>query len=242
MKGLQSSEASPYVVTGILGGQSHDVYALIDPNSTFSYVTPYVAMEFGIKSKQLNESFSLSALVGESIVVAWIYRDCVVTVRDRDTMANRIELRMVDFDVIMGMDWLYSCFAKIDCRTKTVRLEFSTESVIEWKGDNVVPKVFPDEIPGIPPKRDIDFVINVMPGTQPISIPDRMAPAELKELKEQLKDLLERASSGRLEYVMFLGYVVSREVIKVDPLKISAVKNCPRPSTPTKIRSFMGLA
>lgn len=47
---------------------------------------------------------------------------------------------MVDFDVIMGMDWLYSCFAKLDCRTRVMRLEFPNETVIEWKGNGVVPK------------------------------------------------------------------------------------------------------
>ncbi|XP_070057023.1 uncharacterized protein [Nicotiana tomentosiformis] len=48
MSGCQSAQASPDVVTGIFTIQSHDVYALIDPGSTLSYVTPYVAMEFGI--------------------------------------------------------------------------------------------------------------------------------------------------------------------------------------------------
>ncbi|XP_070054444.1 uncharacterized protein [Nicotiana tomentosiformis] len=57
---------------------------------------------------------------------------------------------------------------------------------------NEFPEVFPDELPGIPPYREIDFGIDVMSGMQPIFIlPYRMAPAELKELKEQLKDLLE---------------------------------------------------
>ncbi|XP_070046831.1 uncharacterized protein [Nicotiana tomentosiformis] len=56
---------------------------------------------------------------------------------------------------------------------------------------NKFPEVFLDNLPGIPPDREIDFGIDVMPGTQPITIPPhRMAPAELKELKEQLKDLL----------------------------------------------------
>ena len=55
------------------------------------------------------------------------------------------------------------------------------------------PDVFPDELPGLPPEREIDFSIELMPDTQPISIPPyRMAPAELKELKEQLKDLLDK--------------------------------------------------
>ncbi|XP_070034721.1 uncharacterized protein [Nicotiana tomentosiformis] len=131
MRRRQDSEAYPDVVTGILTVQSYDVYALIDPGSTLSYVTPYVAMEFGIEQEQLHEPFSVSTLVGESIVAVRIYRDCVVTVRGRDTMADLRELRMIDFDVIMGMYWLYSCFAKLDCQTRTVRFEFLNESVIE---------------------------------------------------------------------------------------------------------------
>ncbi|XP_070004692.1 uncharacterized mitochondrial protein AtMg00860-like [Nicotiana sylvestris] len=44
-----------------------------------------------------------------------------------------------------------------------------------------------------------------------------------------------------MESVVFLGHIVSREGIKVDPQKIAAVKNCPRPTTPIEIRSFLGL-
>ncbi|XP_070036683.1 uncharacterized protein [Nicotiana tomentosiformis] len=121
------SEASLDVITGILIVQSHDVYALIDLSYTLSYVTPYVAMEFGIEPEQLHESFSISTLVGETIVASRVYRDCVVTVRGRDTLADLIVLGMVDFDVIMGMDWLYSCFSKLDCRTRTVRFELPNE-------------------------------------------------------------------------------------------------------------------
>ncbi|XP_070045274.1 uncharacterized protein [Nicotiana tomentosiformis] len=49
MRGRQSLKASPDVITGILTFQSHDVYTLIDPSSTLLYVTPYVAMDFGIQ-------------------------------------------------------------------------------------------------------------------------------------------------------------------------------------------------
>ncbi|XP_073304577.1 uncharacterized protein [Primulina huaijiensis] len=55
------------------------------------------------------------------------------------------------------------------------------------------PDVFPDEIPGFPPQREIDFSIELVSGTNPISrAPYRLAPAELEELKEQLQDLLEK--------------------------------------------------
>ena len=49
------------------------------------------------------------------------------------------------------------------------------------------PDVFPEELPGLPPDREIEFTIDVLPGVAPISIlPYRMAPLELQELKKQL--------------------------------------------------------
>ncbi|XP_070032335.1 uncharacterized protein [Nicotiana tomentosiformis] len=113
MRRCRESEASPDVVTSILTVQFHDVYSLIDPGSTLSYVTPCVAMEFGIEPEQLYEPFSISTTVGESILAVRVYMECVVTLRGRDTVADLIELRIVYFDVIMWMDWLYSCFAKL---------------------------------------------------------------------------------------------------------------------------------
>ena len=53
--------------------------------------------------------------------------------------------------------------------------------------------VFPEDLPGLPPDREIEFSIDLQPGTAPISqAPYRMAPAELKELKVQLQDLLDK--------------------------------------------------
>ena len=53
--------------------------------------------------------------------------------------------------------------------------------------------VFPNEIPGLLPKREIEFAIDLVPGARPVSItPYRMAPAKLAELKKQLEDLLEK--------------------------------------------------
>ena len=53
--------------------------------------------------------------------------------------------------------------------------------------------VFPEELLGIPPNREVKFRIDLLLGTQPISAPPyQMAPTELKELKEQLRDLLDK--------------------------------------------------
>nr|GFD48636.1 putative reverse transcriptase domain-containing protein [Tanacetum cinerariifolium] len=55
------------------------------------------------------------------------------------------------------------------------------------------PDVFPDELPGIPPVHEVEFSIELIPGAEHISkAPYRIAPIELKELKDQLQELLER--------------------------------------------------
>ena len=55
------------------------------------------------------------------------------------------------------------------------------------------PDVFLRKLLGLPPEREVEFVIELAPGTHPVSVaPYRMAPLELKELKVQLQDLLDK--------------------------------------------------
>jgi hypothetical protein len=109
----------------------------------------------------------------------------------------------------------------IDCAKKSVKLttpnrkelEFVTELVVTGKGVanhakvnqmdaiqgfevsvvNEFPDVFPEELPSMTPDRDIEFVIELKPGTAPIyKNPFRMTTPELAELKEYIKELLEK--------------------------------------------------
>ncbi|KAL4027795.1 hypothetical protein IC575_010985 [Cucumis melo] len=74
----------------------------------------------------------------------------------------------------------------VDIREPEVSL--SSEPVVRE-----YPDVFPDKLPGLPPPREVDFAIELEPGTASISrAPYRMAPAELKELKVQLQELLDK--------------------------------------------------
>ncbi|KAA0050727.1 pol protein [Cucumis melo var. makuwa] len=72
--------------------------------------------------------------------------------------------------------------------TREPEVSLSSEPVVRE-----YPNVFPDELPGLSPPREIDFAIELEPDTAPISrAPYRMAPAELKELKVQLQELLDK--------------------------------------------------
>ena len=238
LHGRQGVNETPDVVTGMLQIFDLDVYTLIDPGATLSFVTPLVARKFHVESELLHESYEVSTPIGVSIVARKVYRNCPVCILNKLLPCDLVELNMVDFDVILGMDWLHAYYASIDCRTRKVKFRFPNEPVLEWESRDVVVKgkfiscikahrliskgclyhivrvndveskvppiesipvvnefldVFPEDLPGVPPEREIDLGIDLLPDTQPISIPPyRMAPAELKELKEQLKDLLEK--------------------------------------------------
>jgi hypothetical protein len=119
------------------------------------------------------------------------------------------------------MDWLCKHKVLIDCAKKSVKLttpdgkelEYIAEPVVTAKGIanrakinqlgasqgsevpvvNEFPDVIPKELPGMPPNRDIEFVIELKPGTTPIyKMPFRMTTPELAELKEHIRELLEK--------------------------------------------------
>ncbi|XP_070039555.1 uncharacterized protein [Nicotiana tomentosiformis] len=95
-----------------------------DPGSTLSYITPFIAGKFGIVPEIISDSFAVSTPVRESIIARRVYRGCTVTVYSHRTSADLVELEMMDFDAIMGMDWLAACYATVDCRAKAVRFHF----------------------------------------------------------------------------------------------------------------------
>jgi hypothetical protein len=130
-------------------------------------------------------------------------------------------LESKSIDVILCIDWLSKYRVLIDCTKKSVKLttldgkelEFITEPVVTTKGVvnrakvnqldasqgsevpvvNQFPNVFPVEFLGMPPDRDIEFVIELKPGTAPIyKTPFRMTTPELDELKEHINELLEK--------------------------------------------------
>ena len=100
----QEQEQSADVVTGILPIFGIDCYVLLDPGASLSFVSPYIASRFSVTPTLLDDSFYVTTPTGESVVVFRVYHDCPVSVASHIFPADLIELCMVDFDVILGMD------------------------------------------------------------------------------------------------------------------------------------------
>ena len=55
------------------------------------------------------------------------------------------------------------------------------------------PEVFPEDLPGLPPQRQVEFRIDLVPGAAPVAkAPYRLAPSEMQELATQLQELLDK--------------------------------------------------
>jgi len=76
---------------------------------------------------------------------------------------------------------------------QVVKTKDAESSLVDIPVVREFPDVFPNEIPGMPPLREVEFCTDLIPRAVPISrAPYRMAPTELKELKTQLEELLEK--------------------------------------------------
>ena len=117
-------------------------------------------------------------------------------------------------DIILGMDWLSKYGGNIDCASKSILLTKKKKKRIKYVSRHAprthvnslsgvvqeevlvvkdYPDVFPEELPGMPPDQDIEFLIKLLPGTGPISKrPYRMPANDLEEIKKQIKELLEK--------------------------------------------------
>ncbi|XP_075507418.1 uncharacterized protein LOC142544243 [Primulina tabacum] len=226
------------VVAGTIIINKISAYVLFNCGATHSFISKRFTKKLGLIPEILVEPFRIATPTSKTIETHKIHRNCIVYINTHTFNAELIQVNMVEFDVILGMDWLSESHAIVDCQRKIIKLRTPSQKDITyhdkakkrksilsasqtWKamksGEIVylamvnevkeevdlkiedIPvvqefsDVFPEELPGMVPDCEIEFEINLVPGATPISkAPYRMAPAELNELKEQLRELLDK--------------------------------------------------
>ncbi|GJY48913.1 putative reverse transcriptase domain-containing protein [Tanacetum coccineum] len=91
-------------------------------------------------------------------------------------------------------------------------------------------EVFPDDLSGLPPTREIEFRIELIPGAMPVANDALWSDKFTSDL------------GGALDALRILGHVINGDGIHVDSIKIEAVRNWEAPRTPNEVRLFLGLA
>ncbi|XP_070001884.1 uncharacterized protein [Nicotiana sylvestris] len=129
--------ASDAVITVIISVCGRDDSVLFDLGSTYSYVSSLFSHFLDIPCESLGTPIYVSTPVGDYMVVDRIYRSCVVTFCGFETRTDLMLLDMIDFEVILGMDWLSPYHVILDCHAKIVTLAMPELSRLEWKGSSV---------------------------------------------------------------------------------------------------------
>ncbi|XP_058202780.1 uncharacterized protein LOC131317231 [Rhododendron vialii] len=204
---------------------------LFDSRASHSFIAASFAYALESEIESINPPLLVETPIGGRSPLDRVCRDCELAIRDRCFTFDFIVLNMSGFDLILGMDWLSTFHATIDCFKRRVRICPPGGSCFEFFGERREPlepylggsreqepmyallaslaldgdvsargelplivcdflDVFPKELPGLPPQREIEFTIDLLPGIALISIPpDRFAPTKLRELKTQLQEL-----------------------------------------------------
>ena len=130
----QDAQASNQVVTGTIHICGHSAHVLFDPGATHSFVSQQFAPCLGVSATPLVEPMLVGTPVGNALQVGREYRACVVSLVGRDTLADFLLLGPMEFDAILGMDWLASCHASLDCRLKRVYFDLPGQDLFYIQG------------------------------------------------------------------------------------------------------------
>jgi hypothetical protein len=195
------------IVLGMFLASSHPATILFDSGASHSFISSSFVVKHSLPIATMKHTMLVSSPRGE-MRTKHICPVLSITIRGVDFPSNLILQDSKGIDIILGMDWL----SEYDTRkamklTKNDGTSVEFVAMVQSDQDSVLnqtkaialedikvvreyPDVFPAELPRMPLDRDIEFLIELLPGTPPISMrPYRMPINELVELKKQIVEL-----------------------------------------------------
>nr|GEW04950.1 hypothetical protein [Tanacetum cinerariifolium] len=155
----------PNTVTGTFSFNHHYATILFDSGADFNFISTSFAPLLNVKSSFENFGYLIEVAYGHE-----------------------------SFDVIVGMDWLSEHKAKIVCHEKVVRIPLKSDEILIVQGElRDFVEVFPKDLSGLPPQRQVEFRIDLVSGATSVAkSPYRLAPLEMQELSAQLWELQDK--------------------------------------------------
>ncbi|WVZ76494.1 hypothetical protein U9M48_024469 [Paspalum notatum var. saurae] len=206
----KTTAEAPNVVLGTFTVNSNPGTILFDTGATHSFITRSFAEKHNLPLSCMKRPMVINS-PGEKITTNTVCTRASINISGVEFRTGLLVIDSMDIDIILSMDTLEKWGVKIDCAQWTVHLAaldgqevgISASSPSGYlhqmearptDGIRVVcqyPDVFPDELLSMPPDRDIEFLIELLPGTAPIAMRQyRMAPIEHEEVKKNIDELI----------------------------------------------------
>ncbi|GJS66030.1 putative reverse transcriptase domain-containing protein [Tanacetum coccineum] len=208
----------PNIVTGTFSLNHHYATVLFDFGADFSFISTDFAPLLKEKPSFVNPGYVREVADGKKVEVDRIILDCKLELGNSLFTIDLIPLGHGSFDVIVGMDWLSEHTAEIVCHEKVVRIPLESGEILHVQGERTLGiakalsnvkvdepqlsdifvvrdfvEVFSKDLSGLPPQRQVEFRIDLVPGATPIAkSPYRLAPSEMQELFSQLQEELNK--------------------------------------------------
>nr|GEX50092.1 putative reverse transcriptase domain-containing protein [Tanacetum cinerariifolium] len=203
------------VVTGTFLLNNRYASVLFDTCVDRSFISTAFSSLIDIIPTTLDHGYDVELADGSIIWVNTLIQGCTLNFLNHPFSIDLMPVEMDSFDVIIGMDWLVKYHVVIVCDEKLVRVPFGDEILI-FHGDesnnghesrlNIIsctktqryflkgcPIFLAHDLSGIPPTRQMEFQIDLVPGAAPVAwAPYRLVPSEMKELSDQLKELTDK--------------------------------------------------
>jgi predicted aspartyl protease len=214
---LEEIPSREVVTAGKFLVNQHPAVVLVDSGASHSFISPAFASKYGLEVSTVDHGgYSISA-AGNNISTNQIVKVVAIEIGSREYFTKLVVLPRLGIDVILRMKWMSTNGVLIDTTARVILLRdpaskvaflvpLPRDLILHNTANSVLAKaiadvpivcefldVFLDDLPGLPPDRDVEFKIELIPGTAPISRrPYRMPPNELVELKTQLNELLKK--------------------------------------------------
>ncbi|GJT10013.1 putative reverse transcriptase domain-containing protein [Tanacetum coccineum] len=197
------------------GNNRNRAQVLFDSGADYSFISTNFLPLINMKPSVISPGNEIEISSDVKVETNKIIQGCRLELEVHTFIIDLIPFGYGSFDVIVGMDWLSKLRAKIVCYKKIVQIPLSNEDILEVHGERPegnlkqlktmkvnelklkyipivreFPGVFSEDLSGLPPSREVEFRIDLKPGVVPIEkSPYRLAPIEMQELSNQLKEL-----------------------------------------------------
>ncbi|XP_075499271.1 uncharacterized protein LOC142537658 [Primulina tabacum] len=170
-------DADTSMITGMFLISCITAIVLLDSEATHSFISESFVKRLGITGSTTETQLAIALPSEQELQTDQVVLGCPIYVQGHQMYVDLIVLKMTYFHMILAMNWLSKYGVTIDCGMKMIKFApLGAEPFIIASA-------------GLPPDREIEFVIDIVAGTHLISkAPYRLAPTEMKELKEQLQD------------------------------------------------------